>query len=85
MFNAEKLQEIYNDLLAQKQVAIDTALARKEDEVNGRLELLRPEIEKLVEKELVEEAIKPFEHDIALFEKALVIEVVEPEIDPIAE
>lgn len=73
-FDIEMLQGIYNDLLAKKKVAVDNALLRLDDEVNGRLELLRANLVELVTKELTEEASKPFDHDIALFEKALIVE-----------
>lgn len=84
-FDTEKLQEVYNELLAQKKVAVDNSLLRLDDEVNGRLELLRANLVELVTKELTEEAVKPFEHDLALFEKALIVEKEEPApVEPIA-
>lgn len=67
-FDMEKLKAFYADLLSKREEAIAVALADKDRAVAERLELVREEIGKEVEAELIAKAEEPYKHDIELCE-----------------
>lgn len=77
-FDVEKIKQYYVELLRKKDEAVAFALVNKEEKVRERFEAVKAELAIAVEKELIEEAEKPYIHDIELCEKFFADPVEEP-------
>ena len=82
-FDVEKIRDFYNELLSEKDKAVEEALATKDEKVAERFELEKARIEEEVVAEIVAEAEAPYLHDIELCEKFIVEE--EPTIEEVTE
>lgn len=81
MFDVEKLKDYYNELVAKRDEAVVNALVTKDEKVKEAFELAKAEIEERVVAEIIAEAEAPYNHDIELCEKFMVVEeeVIEEE------
>lgn len=79
VFDVDKIKAYYEELVAKRAEAIQVALLDKDDKVAQRFEEVREAIAEQVEKEIVDEAGQPYDHDIALCEKFIVEEEVTEE------
>ena len=70
--NIDLVKEVYADLKAQEQTAIEIALLNKSAIVQERIQAETERIDQEVERDLIEEARKPFAEKIALVESFLV-------------
>jgi len=77
----EKAKAYYDEIVAARDKAVAEALLHKEDEINKRIDELRPDLEATVIKDLTEEAEKPYAHDIELFEKLFKVSADAPVAD----
>ena len=76
-FDVNKIKEFYGELLAEKDKAVATALATKDQKVAERFEQEKARIEEEVIAEIVAEAEAPYLHDIELCEKFIIVPEVE--------
>lgn len=78
-FDVEKIRNYYNELVAQREEAVVKALSTKDVKIKEAFEQAKVEIEERVIAELVAEAQEPYNHDIELCEKFIVVEEVAEE------
>ena len=84
-FDVEKIKEFYGELLAEKDRAVATALATKDEKVKERFEEEKARIEEEVIAEIVAEAEAPYLHDIELCEKFIVVPEEEQDEENVTE
>lgn len=85
-FDVEKIKAYYEELLVNKENAVNEALADKDAKIAERFEAEKARIEAEVVAEIIAEAEAPYVHDIELCEKFIVVEeVVEEVAEEVAE
>lgn len=78
-FDVEKLKEYYNALLKEKEQKVNEALSTKDERVRARFEEEKARIEKEEIEKIIAEAEEPYNHDIELCEKFLIVPEEEQE------
>jgi hypothetical protein len=84
-FDVEKIRDFYNELISEKERAVETALATKDEKIAERFEVEKARIEEEVVAEIIAEAEAPYLHDIALCEKFIIEEVEEETEESVSE
>ena len=84
-FDVEKIKAYYEELLVNKENAVNEALADKDAKIEERFEAEKARIEAEVVAEIIAEAEAPYVHDIELCEKFIVEDVVEEDAEEVVE
>lgn len=85
-FDVEKIRAYYEELLVNKENAVNEALADKDAKIEERFEAEKARIEAEVVAEIIADAEAPYVHDIELCEKFIVVEeVVEEDAEEVVE
>ena len=85
-FDVEKIKAYYEELLVNKENAVNEALADKDAKITERFEEEKARIEAEVIAEIIAEAEAPYVHDIELCEKFIIVpEVVEENVEEVTE